>query len=68
MQQFFLPLHEMTRQEKISAMELLWYDLSQTPESYDSPMWHGEELIRREAEGHSFIDWEKVKQDIPNNL
>ena len=42
-----LPLAEMSHDEKLLAMELLWADLSQTPERLSSPEWHGEVLRQR---------------------
>ena len=42
-----LPLHEMTIQEKLAAMEALWEDLSRTPEAIESPEWHKEILDDR---------------------
>ena len=39
-----LPLHEMTIQEKLAAMEALWEDLSRSPEAIESPKWHREIL------------------------
>jgi hypothetical protein len=39
-----LPLAEMSHAEKLLAMELLWADLSQTPEQLSSPEWHREVL------------------------
>jgi len=32
-----LPLKEMTLQEKLAAMELLWEDLARSPESVETP-------------------------------
>jgi hypothetical protein len=63
-----LPLDEMTFQEKLEAMELLWEDLSRSPEGVASPDWHRkilEERRRRVADGESgFTPWEQAKADI----
>ena len=42
-----LPLTQMSLEDKIQAMELLWCELSKSPEQVVSPAWHGEELHRR---------------------
>ena len=44
----FLPLDQMTTEDKLLAMEQLWEDLSRTPEQVPSPAWHGEVLAERE--------------------
>ena len=63
-----LPLHEMTIQEKIAAMESLWEDLSRIPETIESPQWHKQildERRERTADGHArFLDWEWTKARI----
>ena len=43
-----LPLSEMTTADKLAVMELLWDDLSRTPEDIPSPAWHAEVLAERE--------------------
>ena len=69
---FNLPLKDMTLQEKLAAMELLWEDLARTPDSVESPAWHQDildERRRQVAEGRAcFIDWEIAKTDIRKNL
>jgi len=63
-----LPLHEMTIQEKLAAMEFLWEDLSRSPEAIESPEWHKEILDdrrQRVADGAAqFVDWESAKTKI----
>ena len=67
-----LPLHEMTVEEKLRAMEELWEDLSRNADAFESPDWHGEVLREREqrlADGQeSFIDWERAKIEIRQQL
>ncbi len=67
-----LPLHEMTVQEKLAAMEALWEDLSRTPEAIETPEWHKEildERRQRVAEGTArFEDWDKAKTKIREKL
>jgi len=66
--QIALPLDEMTTQEKLTAMEALWADLSKDEEAYDSPLWHREVLECREAESGELVDWEVAKQKIRQDL
>ena len=67
-----LPLHEMTIQEKLAAMEALWEDLSRSPETIESPEWHKEILDDRQqrvADGTAhFEDWETAKAKIREKL
>jgi hypothetical protein len=69
---FKLPLNEMTREEKLAAMEALWEDLVRTPEAIESPAWHKEvlnERLRMLKEGKSrFIDWETAKEALRKKL
>ena len=63
-----LPLSEMTREEKLQAMEALWDDLSRDPDTLESPAWHEDVLRERDeqvAAGEAeFVDWEEAKADI----
>lgn len=63
-----LPLHEMTIQEKLAAMESLWEDLSRSPEAIEAPQWHKDVLDQRQqriADGTAqFEDLEKAKAEI----
>ena len=67
-----LPLKEMTLQEKLAAMELLWEELVRSPESIESPTWHKDILDERRqriAEGKAqFMDWETAKTEIRKKL
>ncbi|MGE5306722.1 MAG: addiction module protein [Alphaproteobacteria bacterium] len=67
-----LPLKDMTLQEKLAAMEMLWEDLARSPESVESPAWHKDTLDERRqkiAEGKThFTDWETAKSEIRNKL
>ncbi len=67
-----LPLDEMTIEDKISTMEILWNDISKVPEDYKSPAWHSEILKQRKenlASGKDgFQDWEDVKREIWDNV
>jgi hypothetical protein len=67
-----LPVKDMTLQERLAAMELLWDDLARSPESIESPDWHKDipdERHQRVAEGKGqFTDWETAKTEIRKKL
>jgi hypothetical protein len=67
-----LPLKDMSLQEKLAAMELLWEDLARSPESVESPGWHKDILDERRervAEGEArFVDWETAKKNIRSKI
>ncbi len=66
--QVLLPLKQMSRVEKLRAMEALWEDLSREEDVFESPAWH--EAALREAERAvetgtaKFSDWEEVKKRL----
>jgi putative addiction module component (TIGR02574 family) len=45
-----LPLDQMTVEEKLQLMEILWDDLSRKAKDLPSPAWHGEVLAARQRE------------------
>ena len=63
-----LPLSRMSLQEKLVAMELLWADLSATPDQVESPAWHSEELQRRREEvqqgSAKFLNWDDAIAEL----
>ncbi|MBU4273536.1 MAG: addiction module protein [Planctomycetes bacterium] len=63
-----LLLQEMSTADKLSVMELLWDDLSRSPENLPSPAWHGEVLAAREQmlkEGKtSFSEFTEVRDRL----
>ncbi len=67
-----LPLDQMTVEEKLQLMEILWDDLSRHPENIPSPAWHGEVLAERErkiAEGKAkFLSLDEVRRHLEENL
>ena len=67
-----LALKEMTLEEKLAAMELLWDDIARSPESIESPDWHKDildERRQRVGEGKAqFTDWETAKTEIRKKL
>ena len=67
-----LNLEEMTTEEKIKAMEMLWEDLCRTVPDFSSPSWHEEVLKEREQRirdgKDKFVDWDQAKKDIRNSI
>ena len=67
-----LPLNEMSVEEKLQAMEMLWEDLSRREENVPSPDWHDAVLREREAaleRGEEEVeDWESAKRRIRSEL
>ena len=61
-----LDIGNLTRTEKLRAMEELWEDLSRPEDEYRSPQWHGDILREREealqAGKDEFIPWEDAKR------
>lgn len=63
-----LPLNQMSRTEKIRAMEELWEDLSRDDSTVESPAWHAtalketEDLVKEGLAG--FVDWEEAKERL----
>ncbi len=67
-----LPLDEMTVEEKLQLMEMIWDDLSRHADEMEPPAWHGEVLAEREAAvargDETFEDWETAKQRIEKDI
>ena len=63
-----LNLNEMTAEEKMRAMELLWDDFCRNQPDFNSPTWHEDILKDREKrlkEGKDkFVDWDQAKKEI----
>lgn len=63
-----VPLQNMSIEEKLQTMELLWDDLRANAGEALSPAWHGDELARREAalqRGDDLAeDWATARQRI----
>ncbi len=70
--QIKLPLDEMSKEEKIRLMEILWMDLTKSEEEITSPSWHEDVLKEREEKirtnQESYKDWESVKKELLKNL
>lgn len=59
---------QMSREEKLQAMEAIWADLSHTDADVASPSWHAaalEETDAKLASGEAcVVDWDKAKRDL----
>jgi hypothetical protein len=60
-------LKELSIDEKIIAMEILWKELSKNQHNIPSPKWHGQVLKQREV-NETFIDWKDAKQEIKESI
>jgi Putative addiction module component len=67
-----LNLEEMSTEEKLKAMEMLWDDLCRSAPNFSSPSWHEDVLKEREQmvrDGKDkFVDWDRAKKDIRNSI
>jgi hypothetical protein len=65
-------IEEMTAEEKLKAMEMLWDDLCRRSPDFSSPSWHEDVLKEREQrikDGKDrFVDWDQAKKDIRNSI
>jgi hypothetical protein len=65
---FPLPLHEMSREEKLRIMEALWEDLSRDEKSFESPAWHQRALEETEARirggQEKPLEWTAAKKEL----
>lgn len=63
-----LAIKQMSREEKLRAMEELWESLSQDGAQLESPAWHGDVLReteeRYEAGQEQPIDWSIAKHEL----
>jgi hypothetical protein len=67
-----LNIEEMTTEEKIQTMEMLWDDLCRKQAGIQTPDWHKDILDERERrlqEGKdNFIDWKQAKKEILESI
>jgi len=67
-----LPLAQMSLDDKLLAMELLWGELSKTPERLEAPHWHRELLPQRlnqvQQGTASFQSWDKAISELCSEL
>jgi hypothetical protein len=70
--QMTLKLKDMTTEEKLQAMELLWDDICRNVPDFSSPAWHENILKEREKSlkngKENFIDWDQAKKDIRDSI
>lgn len=63
-----LNLGEMTTEEKLKAMEMLWDDICRSVPDLSSPAWHENVLKEREQRlkdgKEKFLDWDQAKEDL----
>ena len=63
-----LNIKEMSTEEKLRAMELLWDDFCSKQPDFKSPGWHEDILLEREKrfkEGkEKLVGWEQAKKEI----
>ena len=68
----YIPLDDMTVEEKLQAIEMLWEDLCKQQEDVPSPIWHGdvlEELDKAVSTGKEVTqDWESAKRAIRDKI
>jgi len=62
----------MTVEDKLSAMEALWDDISRLRPTIDPPAWHRDMLDERErnlqAGSDELLDWEDAKRVIRERI
>jgi hypothetical protein len=67
-----LNLGEMTTEEKLQAMEILWDDICRIAPDFCSPSWHEDVLQAREQRirdgKDKFVDWDQAKKDIRDSI
>jgi len=67
-----LNLKEMSIEEKIQAMEMLWEDFCKEQPDFQSPVWHQDILFEREKRlkqgKDKFIDWKQAKKEIMESI
>lgn len=61
-------LHKLPPSEKLKIIEALWSDLAADEDSFESPAWHEEELIKTETDYAAgrieVMDWEEAKREL----
>jgi hypothetical protein len=63
-------IEQMSLEERLQAMELLWTSLARTPDAVPSPGWHGEVLATRMAKidrgKGEFLSIRQLKEHLQN--
>jgi len=65
-------LKDMTTEEKLKAMEMLWDDICRNIPDFSSPAWH-EQILREREERlkqgkEKVLDWNQVKKDLRDSI
>ncbi len=67
-----LNLKEMTTEEKLQTMEILWDDICRIIPDFSSPSWHEDFLKERKQKildgKDKFVDWDQAKKDIRDSI
>lgn len=67
-----MDIENMTIEEKLQAMELLWDDLCRNAADFVTPEWHKDVLAQREERLRNgkerILDWEQAKKEIEESL
>ena len=65
-------LKDMTTEEKLEAMEMLWDDICRNIHDFPSPAWHEQILKEREERlkkgKEKVLDWNQVKKDLRDSI
>ena len=63
-----LELNNLTIEDKLKLIELIWDDLLKTEKNVPSPKWHEKELLVRqkrvEEKKEKILNWSEAKKDI----
>ena len=66
MSSFLYEIKNMSLEEKLHTMELLWDELRENPENVAFPKWHQDILDQRENslrdESFHYTDWDQAKK------
>ena len=65
-------LKDMTIEEKLKAMEMLWDDICRNIPDLSSPKWHEQILKEREERlkkgKEKVLDWNQAKKDLRDSI
>lgn len=72
MSSFLYEIKNMSLEEKLHTMELLWDELRENPENVAFPKWHQDILDQRvnslRDECSHYTDWDQAKKDIEKRV
>ena len=65
-------LKDMTTEQKLEAMEMLWDDICRNIPDFSSPAWHEQILKEREERikkgKEKVLDWDQAKRDLRDSI